>query len=178
MSRQTTMPGLPAGQNRNRRAPLAGFALALALPLFSNCRAANPETVEIKAVLEAQVDAWNRGDIDAFMEHYWKSDELTFASIGRESDPETGETTRTTKTIKGWSPTLERYKKRYPTRERMGMLEFRELEIARTADTEAAVSGRFRLVRESDDNAGGTFYLNMRRIDGAWVIVKDRTMSD
>src|SRR5262245_32515366 len=37
----------------------------------------------VKAVLNAQEDAWNRGDVDAFMQHYWKSDDLTFSSGGQ-----------------------------------------------------------------------------------------------
>src|SRR6476659_2876714 len=60
----------------------------------------------IKAVFRTQVDAWNRGDVDAFMEHYWKSDDLTFSSGG--------------KTTRGWRATLDHYRERYPTREKMG----------------------------------------------------------
>jgi hypothetical protein len=49
----------------------------------------------VEAVLRAQEQSWNRGDIDAFVDHYWKSDELTFSSGG--------------KTTRGWTETLNRY---------------------------------------------------------------------
>src|SRR4051812_31053621 len=61
------------------------------------------EKTEIDAVLSQQAAAWNRGDIDAFMRHYWNSDELTFSSRGQ--------------TTRGWTPTKEGYQQRYPTRE-------------------------------------------------------------
>src|SRR5688572_27618313 len=67
---------------------------------------------EIKAMLSRQAEAWNRGDIDGFMEHYWKSDELTFSSGGQ--------------TTRGWKSTKEDYQRRYPTREKMGRLTFSE----------------------------------------------------
>ena len=172
----------PNARSRNCGFTSAAFkaviASALALPALSGCCASNSYNPEIAAVLDAQVEAWNRGDVDGFMEHYWKSDDLTFVSTGTETDPETGTSSRLTRTIKGWRPTLERYKRRYPTRERMGTLTFRELEIARMGDAEAAVSGRFHLERASADHLGGTFNLDMRRMDGAWVIVSDSTVSD
>src|SRR4029079_70739 len=62
----------------------------------------------IQAVFRAQQDAWNRGDVAAFMDHYWKSDDLTFSSGG--------------KTTRGWQATFDRYKDRYPPREKMGRL--------------------------------------------------------
>ncbi len=178
MSQNATSPDRRAGHDR--RAPTRSLAcvLTLTLPLISNCRATDAHQAEVIAVLDAQVEAWNRGDFDGFMEHYWKSDHQTFVSTGAETDPETGVSSRVTRTIKGWRPTLERYKRRYPTRERMGTLTFRELEIARMGDAEAAVSGRFHLARASADHLGGTFNLDMRRMDGAWVIVSDSTVSD
>ncbi len=178
MSQNTTSPDRRAGHDRWPPARSIAFVLALTIPLISNCRATDPDHAEVIAVLDAQAEAWNRGDVDGFMEHYWKSDDLTFVSTGAETDPETGVSSRVTRTIKGWRPTLERYKRRYPTRERMGKLTFRELEIARTGDAEATVSGRFHLERAYDDHLGGTFNLDMRRMDGVWVIVMDSTVSD
>src|SRR4051794_14655620 len=70
---------------------------------------------EITAVLSQQAAAWNRGDIDAFMEHYWKSDDLTFSSGGQ--------------TTRGWTSTKASYQRHYPTREKMGQLTFSELEV-------------------------------------------------
>ena len=115
---------------------------------------------EIKAVFRAQVDAWNRGDVDAFMEHYWKSDELTFSSRGR--------------TTRGWQATLDGYRKRYPTREKMGRLTLDGLEITPLGDAAALVLGEWKLDRASEP-IGGNFTLVLRKIDGRWVIVHDHT---
>src|SRR5262249_20328797 len=60
----------------------------------------------VESVLRVQEDAWNRGDLNAFMEHYAKSESLTFSSGG--------------KTTRGWSETLQRYRERYPTADKMG----------------------------------------------------------
>jgi beta-aspartyl-peptidase (threonine type) len=70
---------------------------------------------EIRRLLERQAQAWNAGDIDAFMVPYWHSPDLTFSSGGH--------------VTRGWQATLERYHQRYPTREAMGRLTFNDLEI-------------------------------------------------
>jgi L-asparaginase / beta-aspartyl-peptidase len=115
---------------------------------------------EIGAVLKQQADAWNRGDIDTFMEHYWKSDELTFSSGGQ--------------TTRGWQSTKDNYKRRYPTREKMGQLAFSQLEFSPLGESAALVLGRWRLARE-DSPVGGNFTLVFRRVEGKWVIIHDHT---
>jgi ketosteroid isomerase-like protein len=114
----------------------------------------------LENILSQQVAAWNRGDIDAFMEHYWKSDQLAFSSGGR--------------TTLGWQMTKENYKRRYPTRERMGHLTFDSLEVSPLGDAAALMLGRWHLDRDPAP-VGGNFSLIFRRIDGRWVIVHDHT---
>jgi uncharacterized protein (TIGR02246 family) len=114
----------------------------------------------IDAVIKQQAEAWNRGDIDAFMEHYWKSDELTFSSGGQ--------------TTRGWKGTKESYQRRYPTREKMGRLSFSRLEVTPLGESAALVLGRWQLKR-TDDTVGGNFSLVMRKIDDRWVIIHDHT---
>lgn len=114
----------------------------------------------IRQVLQTQQQAWNDGDIDRFMQSYWKSDELTFSSSG--------------KVTRGWQATLDGYKQRYATRQEMGSLAFSELEITPLGHDAALVLGNWRLTRE-DDTPGGKFSLVFRRIDGQWLIVHDHT---
>src|SRR5262245_8008182 len=121
---------------------------------FVNETAADDSAAEIGRILKEQATAWNRGDIDAFMEHYWKSDEVTFSSGGQ--------------TTRGWKSTKENYQRRYPTREKMGQLTFSQLEITPLGDAAALVLGRWRLERESP--VGGNFSLVLRKLDGKWVI--------
>lgn len=129
-------------------------------PLLSGC--GKPvDHPEIRGVLGKQEQAWNRGDLDGFMQGYWKSDELVFSS------PK-GQT-------RGWQAVLEQYRQSYSTREKMGRLAFEELQIARPGEDQAEVSGKYRL-KHPDGPRTGRFYLYMQRIDGAWVIVKDYTV--
>jgi ketosteroid isomerase-like protein len=107
----------------------------------------------LEGILSQQAAAWNRGDIDAFMEHYWKSDDLTFSSGGH--------------TTRGWQTTKDGYKQRYPTRERMGHLTFDGLEAFPLGDSAALLLGHWHLDRNGP--------LVFRRIDGAWLIVHDHT---
>jgi L-asparaginase / beta-aspartyl-peptidase len=118
------------------------------------------QDAEIGAVLTRQAAAWNRGDIDAFMAHYWKSDELTFSSGGQ--------------TTRGWKSTKENYVRRYPTREKMGQLTFSQVEITPLGDVAALVLGRWQLKRDESPVAGN-FSLVMRKIGGQWVIIHDHT---
>jgi len=117
---------------------------------------------ELNVVLSSQAAAWNRGDIEGFMEFYMKSDDLRFASGGGIS--------------RGWKTTLERYRRNYPDRSAMGTLEFSELEITELAPDVALAFGRWRLIRETDA-PHGLFTLTFRRHDGKWVIVQDHTSS-
>jgi uncharacterized protein (TIGR02246 family) len=114
----------------------------------------------VEAILRAQQDAWNRGDIEAFMEHYWRSDDLTFSSGGN--------------TTRGWADTLNRYRERYPTREEMGRLELSEIEIMPLGDSAALVLGKWKLDRESEPGSGN-FSLVVRKFDDRWLIIHDHT---
>ena len=116
--------------------------------------------IPITKVIEAQQRSWNDGDIAGYMEHYWKSDDLTFSSGG--------ETTR------GWQATKERYDRRYGDRDAMGRLTFSELEVYPLSAESALVLGRWRLDRKADAPEGN-FSLVFRKLDGAWVIVHDHT---
>ena len=128
----------------------------------TGCRAARTQPFEpgaIRAVLDRQALAWNRGDLEAFMAAYDRSPGLTFSSEGR--------------VTRGWQPTLDGYHRRYPTREAMGRLTFSDLEIVALGPDAALVLGRWDLDR--GEPVGGVFTLVMRRVAGRWVIIHDHT---
>jgi uncharacterized protein (TIGR02246 family) len=137
-----------------------GFSAVVVAGLVAGDVAVADDKADIEAILTKQAAAWNRGDIDAFMDGYWKSDELTFSSGG--------ETTR------GWTQTKDRYKQRYATREQMGTLTFSQLEVTMLGDSAALVLGRWHLMREPMP-VGGNFTLVFRRIDGNWVVIHDHS---
>ncbi len=114
----------------------------------------------VESILRAQEDAWNSGNLDAFMEHYLKSAELTFSSGG--------------KTTRGWTETLNRYRERYPTPEKMGRLRLSGLEITPLGDSAALVLGQWNLERESEP-LSGNFSLVVRKLEDRWLIVHDHT---
>ena len=114
----------------------------------------------IHAVMDDQVAAWNKGDVDGFMKGYWNSPEMTFVSGNN--------------VTRGWQPTLERYKKGYDTRAKMGVLSFSELEITVLGKDAAVVMGRFTLERESDKPTG-MFTLTFRKFKDGWKIIHDHT---
>ncbi|MEM6411792.1 MAG: DUF4440 domain-containing protein, partial [Pseudomonadota bacterium] len=112
--------------------------------------------------LSDQADSWNRGDINSFMEGYWRSADLRFGS---------GNTV-----VKGWQSTLMRYQTRYPDGAAMGELSFRELDVELLSDDAAVVHGAWQLQRE-EDAPGGLFTLIFRDFGDGWVIVSDTTTS-
>ena len=96
------------------------------------------------------------------MEGYWKSDSLVFTSGGN--------------VTRGWTTTLERYRKAYATRELMGTLSFSDLEISVLDKTTAWVLGKWKLTREKD-TPHGIFTLVLRRFPEGWKIIHDHTSS-
>lgn len=150
---------------------LAALTLA-ALALLTACNrherpAASENTVKnepteqaVRAVLDAQVQSWNRGDIEGFMQGYHKSDDTVFVSGDN--------------VTRGWQTVLDRYKKNYDSREKMGTLEFSELEVKALSDDSAVALGRWKLTREKD-TPHGRFTLIFRRTSDGWRIVHDHT---
>jgi ketosteroid isomerase-like protein len=115
---------------------------------------------QIRSVMDEQVAAWNKGDIDAFMTGYWRSDKLAFVS---------GENV-----TRGWQPTLDRYKRTYDSRAKMGTLTFSDLEITVLSKDAAVVLGSWALQREGD-KPHGKFTLIFRKFKDGWRIVMDHT---
>jgi ketosteroid isomerase-like protein len=123
--------------------------------------AASPSAQQqIEQVLTDQAAAWNRGDIDHFMEGYLHSPDLRFASGGT--------------VTRGWQETLDRYKQRYPDRGAMGQLTFSDLDISVLAPDAAIVFGRWKLVTSAGE-PNGLFTLLFRRGEAGWRIVADHT---
>jgi beta-aspartyl-peptidase (threonine type) len=115
---------------------------------------------DIRRVMNEQTSAWNRGDIEGFMRGYWNSPELKFVSG--------------VNVTKGWQPTLDRYKKSYDSRAKMGTLEFSDLDINVLSKDAAVVLGTWKLQREADA-PGGKFTLVFRKFKDGWRIVHDHT---
>jgi len=116
--------------------------------------------VDIRALMDKQVAAWNAGDIDGFMDGYWRSDKLVFIGGDR--------------VTRGWQPTLDRYKRNYSSREKMGTLTFSDLTVEVLSKDAAIVLGSWGLAR-ANDNPKGKFTLIFRKTRDGWLIVHDHT---
>ncbi|MBI4893401.1 MAG: nuclear transport factor 2 family protein [Acidobacteria bacterium] len=135
------------------------------MPVLTLCLfllAAAPDT-EVRAVLDKQVAAWNRGDIEEFMTTYLDSPTLTFTGADG--------------VTRGYRPVLERYRARYSSRAAMGTLQFSEIEVRLVGDSAALVLGRFDLARTAagGGNAKGRFTLVLQLTPQGWKIIHDHS---
>jgi beta-aspartyl-peptidase (threonine type) len=140
---------------------------ALAVVLLSQLafgQTANPEAA-IRQILQAQVDAWNRADLEGFMKGYWRSPDLTFFSGAIEKD--------------GWQQTLERYRNEYQAAgEQMGRLEFEDLRVEMLGAQSAFVRGKFHLTSSNGRQPHGLFTLIFRQFPEGWRIIHDHTSGE
>jgi ketosteroid isomerase-like protein len=129
--------------------------------LASNLMAQNAhDRTAILKVLEDQRQGWNKGDMDAYMQGYWKSDSLLF--VGKNGP------------TYGWQKTLDNYKKGYPDKNAMGFLTFGIKKVEFLSKDGAFVLGSWNLKREKDEPKG-YFTLLLRKIDGQWKVVADHS---
>lgn len=129
--------------------------------VFSNYPAQAADIEEdIRDLLADQTDAWNRGDLQAFIKPY--AEDCTF--IGKQ-------------VVKGREKVLARYKSVYPTPAAMGKLVFHNLEVRELSERIAVVTGQWRLERPTSagGTVGGIFSLVFKDVDDEWRIVLDHT---
>lgn len=121
--------------------------------------------VGVRALLEEQAAAWNRGDLEGYMGGYWRSPALTFYAGGTVTS--------------GWGPTLERYRRRYQGVGRaMGHLVFDEVQVEILGDSAALARGRWRLRFAEDKHSRGLFTVLLRRSPQGWRVVHDHSSSE
>jgi uncharacterized protein (TIGR02246 family) len=114
----------------------------------------------IRQLIKVQQIAWNHGDLEGFMDGYWRSHDTVFVS----GDVVT----------RGWQTVHDRYKAKYPNREKMGQLTFSDVEVRMFGYDGALVFGRWQLDRATD-KPHGRFTLIFRKMPDGWKIVHDHT---
>ena len=138
------------------------FRCSFLLLILANTSYAQSDEVQVKNVLTAQVESWNRGDIEGFMQGYWNSDSTMFNSGGSLE--------------RGYKEVLARYKKSYGTKEKMGQLEFNELVVRQISPTSVVAMGVWKLHR-AKDQPWGRFTLIVEKKPEGWRITHDHTSS-
>ena len=154
--------------------PLIAIAvLVVCIPVSSGRTQINQKTKQasgrdaeiiaaVRAILDAQKNAWNRGDIEGFMDGYERSPNIVFLSGDNVS--------------RGWQTVHDRYQKNYNSREKMGTLEFSDIEVNVVSKDTAVMIGRWHLARANDE-PHGRFTLIFRKTKQGWRIVHDHTSS-
>ncbi len=132
----------------------------LILLLSLDASAQNKDALLIRGILANQTAQWNKGNIDAFMEGYWKSDSLLF--VGKNGP------------TYGYAQTLANYHKSYPDTLTMGKLTFTLLKLQPIAKDHYFVLGKW-MLRRSIGDVGGYYTLLFRKIENQWVIISDHS---
>jgi ketosteroid isomerase-like protein len=129
--------------------------------LFSvHAVAQSKDETAIRQLLDEQATAWNRGDIDGYMQGYWKDDSLMF--IGKSG------------ITYGWSNTMKNYKRGYPDTAAMGKLNFTIINLKKLSSDYFQVTGKWHLQR-SIGNLEGYFTLLVKKIKKKWLIIADHS---
>ena len=135
------------------------FIFVICISSFSSF-AQNKDEKAILDALNLQKNSWNKGDLNQFMETYWKNDSLMF--IGKNG------------VTYGWQNTLDNYKKGYPDTAAMGKLKFDILHVKKLSSSYYSVVGKWYLARSIGD-VGGHFTLIFKKIKDKWLIVSDHS---
>jgi hypothetical protein len=130
---------------------------------FTQNKISIKEKEEIGSLLDKQIEAWNNGNLEKFMETYWNSEELSF--VGSRGP------------TYGWQATLDNYKKGYPDKASMGKLTFTVLKISKIDKKTVLVIGRFDLTREIGD-LSGHYTLVIQKFKKDWLIISDHSSAE
>lgn len=133
------------------------LVLAMALQMMGAS-----EEAAVKKVLDDQVTAWNRGDLDEFVKSYLNAPDITF--VGKAVS-------------RGYQGVVDRYRANYGDKQRMGTLRFDEVEIKMLGKDYALVLGKFALDRSAAGGgpSSGRYTLVARKTKDGWKLIHDHT---
>ena len=147
---------------------IASWRVSACLLLFVSAACASSQTpaedpvAAVRAVWTAQADAWNRGDLDAFMAGYWKSPDLVFFSNGAET--------------RGWQQTFDRYRASYQAEgKHMGTLDFPQLDFKALGNEAVLARGMWRLTMPDGKQSSGMTSVTFQKLAEGWRIVHDHS---
>ena len=136
---------------------VTALILSLGLPLAAMQKSQIER--DLIRIHELQKKAWNEGNIEGFMAHYWKSKKMTYQS---------GDTR-----LMGWDALLDRYNKVYP-KGNMGTLEFSDLIVHVLSNDSAYVLGKWQLKTDTWTRQG-LFTTILKKMEDGWKIIHDHS---
>ena len=116
------------------------------------------EEQRIRARFKEMTEAWNRGDLIAYLAGYWDSEETRWISGGM--------------IVRGLEAIRARYKLIYDSPEKLGQLEVKGLEIDILTDGDALVVGKWSHIAGQLPRVG-VFTIHMKKIQGEWFMATD-----
>lgn len=152
-----------------------GLLLALSLATTS-CRIVRVEEsttaggelpgleAQVSDMLAASAEAWNRGDLEAFMSDYARAPSTTY--IGG------------TGLKVGFDAIRARYAPTFALAAERDSLRFESLRVRSLESRYALATARYVLQRGGETTASGPFTLVLSRIEGRWMIIHDHSSSD
>lgn len=137
-----------------------GLCTACTSPESSQTKA-NAEA-EVRQVLAAQSTCWSQGNLECYMNGYWKSYSLLF--VGKRG------------LTYGWQQTLDNYKRSYPDAAAMGKLTFDLKEMRKLSPEKMLVVGKWHLQREASiGDLEGHFSVILKEYANGWKIIADHS---
>ncbi len=122
--------------------------------------AQSSDELAVRKILNIQLEAWNRGNIESFMKGYWENDSLIF--VGKNG------------ITYGWENTLKNYKSNYRDTTAMGKLSFVIISVKQLSPYYFFVIGKWHLQRSLGD-LSGHFTLLFMKIKNKWSIICDHS---
>ena len=121
-------------------------------------------TATAVAVLSASSEAWNRGDLEAFVDDYARDSTTTFVAGGQVQY--------------GWDWIHDNYARWWDLGSERDSLRFEDVAARSLGSDYLLTTARFVLFRGDSVTASGPFTLVMKRIEGGWKIIHDQTGND
>jgi uncharacterized protein (TIGR02246 family) len=142
----------------------AALCAALFLPAYAISQNPDPlftasrQQLDVVKIVLAQQNAWNKGDLDAYLSHYKDAPDTqaVLASLVRGID-----------NIRG------AYKQNFPNKDSMGSIEDTDIEVRALGDNYALATGKYHLNRpkKNGGDVEGTFMELFEKTGAGWQII-------
>ena len=138
-------------------------ALAATAQTEGQLYTASREQLDVTKIVLAQEAAWNKGDLDAYLSHYKDAKDTEAVLNGP---------------VRGLENIRSAYHTSFPTKDAMGTLEQREVEVRELGPDFALATGRYHLGRSKRNggDAEGGFLEIFQKTADHWQLIFSQTL--